>query len=238
MLQLRLPEKGSRSVAQSARPFKNRTYEQLALIGKALSSPIRLEIIDVLSQRPRTVEDLSDEIGQSIANTSQHLQVLRSAKLIESERRSTYITYRIADLQILSLAGLLHRIGASRLAEIQRIAKEFLEAHGVLEEVDRDALIRRIRQAKVTLLDVRPAEEYAAGHIPRALSVPVEDLRRYIAKLPKDKEIVAYCRGPLCVMSIEAVKILRKKGFRASRWEESIADWGARGLPVEMSKSA
>src|SRR6266481_4239317 len=134
-------------MAQSARPFKNRTYEQLALIGKALSSPIRLEMIDVLSQRPRTVEDLSDEIGQSIANTSQHLQVLRSARLIEFERRGTYITYRIADRQILALASLLHRVGESRLAELQQITKEFLQAHGALEKVDCDTLIKRIRRA-------------------------------------------------------------------------------------------
>ena len=225
-------------MAQSARPFKNRTYEQLALIGKALSSPIRLEMIDVLSQRPRTVDDLSDEIGQSIANTSQHLQVLRSARLIEFERRGTYITYRIADRQILALASLLHRVGESRLAELQQITKEFLQAHGALEKVDCDTLIKRIRRAEVTLLDVRPPEEYAAGHIPSAISVPVEELRRHMSKLPRDREIVAYCRGPLCVMSIEAVKILRKKGFQASRCEESIADWAARGLPVEMSTSA
>jgi rhodanese-related sulfurtransferase/DNA-binding transcriptional ArsR family regulator len=225
-------------MAQSARRFKNRTYEQLALVGKALASPIRLEMIDVLSQGPRTVEDLSVEIGQSIANTSQHLQVLRSARLIEAERRGTYVTYRIADQQVLALASLLHRVGESRLAEIQQITQEFLESHGALERVDCSTLIKRIRRAEVTLLDVRPREEYEAGHIPKAISVPLEDLRRHMAKLPKGREIVAYCRGPLCVMSIEAVKILRKKGFHASRWEESIADWAARGLPVEMSKPA
>jgi rhodanese-related sulfurtransferase len=225
-------------MAQSARRFKDRTYEQLALIGKALASPRRLEMVDVLSQGPRTVEDLSAEIGQSIANTSQHLQILRSARLIEAERSGTYITYRIADPQVLALASLLHRVGESRLAEIQQIAQEFLEAHDALERVDCRTLIKRIRRAEVTLLDVRPRKEYAAGHIPNAISVPLEDLRRHMAKLPKDREIVAYCRGPLCVMSIEAVKILRKKGFIANRWEESMADWAARGLPVEMSESA
>lgn len=224
-------------MAQSARPFKNRTYEQLALIGKALCSPIRLEIIDVLSQRPRTVEDLSTEIGQSIANTSQHLQVLRSARLIESERRGTYITYRIANRQILALASLIHRVGESRLAEIQEITREFLEAHDALEKIDCRALMKRMRRAELTLLDVRPAEEYAAGHIPNAVSIPVEELRRQIARLPKDREVVAYCRGPLCVMSIEAVKILRKKGFHANRWDQSVADWAAQGLPLEISKS-
>jgi len=225
-------------MAQSARRFKNRTYEQLALIGKALASPIRLELIDVLGQGPRTVEDLSIEIGQSVANTSQHLQALRSARLIESERRGTYIAYRIADHQVLALAGLLHRVGESRLAEIQQITQEFLEAHDALERLDCGTLFKRLRRAEVVLLDVRPREEYAAGHIPQAISVPLEDLRQYMAKLPRDREIVAYCRGPLCVMSIEAVKMLRKKGFHANRWDESIADWAARGLPIAMSKSA
>jgi rhodanese-related sulfurtransferase len=195
-------------------------------------------MVDVLSQGPRTVEDLSVEIGQSIANTSQHLQVLRSARLIESERRGTYIAYRIADRQVLALTGLLHCVGESRLAEIRQITKEFLEAHDALEKLDCSTLIKRLRRAEVTLLDVRPREEYAAGHIPRAISVPLQDLRRYMAKLPRDREVIAYCRGPLCVMSIEAVKILRKKGFRASRWDEGITDWAARGLPVAMSKSA
>jgi rhodanese-related sulfurtransferase len=222
------------SVTQSARSFKDRTYEQLALIGKALASPIRLEIIDVLIQAPRTVEALSTELGQSIANTSQHLQVLRSARLIEAERRGTYVSYRVADRHVLTLANSLHRVGEFRFAEIQQITREFLEAHDALERVDCNTLIKRIQQAEVTLLDVRPRTEYAAGHIPNAISVPLDELKRHIAKLPKNREIVAYCRGPLCVMSIEAVKMLRKKGFQASRWEEGVADWAARGLPVEL----
>src|ERR1700724_631701 len=172
-------------MAQSARRFKNRIYEQLALVGKALSSPIRLEMIDVLSQSPKTVEDLSLEIGQSVANTSQHLQVLRSARLIESERLGTYVAYRIADQQVLSLTSLLHRVGESHLAEIQQITREFLEAHDALERVDNTTLIKRLRRAEVTLLDVRPREEYEAGHIPNAISVPLEDLKGHMTKLPR-----------------------------------------------------
>ena len=225
------------SVTQSARRFKGRTYEQLALIGKALASPIRLEIIDILSQSPRTVEALSVELGQSIANTSQHLQVLRLARLLESERSGTFVSYRVADRHVLTLASSLHRVGEVRFAEIQQITREFLEAHGALERVDCNTLIKRIQRAEVTLLDVRPKAEYEAGHIPNAMSVPLDELKRHIAKLPKNREIVAYCRGPLCVMSIEAVKILRKKGFQASRWEEGIADWAARGLPVELNEA-
>jgi rhodanese-related sulfurtransferase len=225
-------------MAASARRFKNGIYEQLALIGKALSSPVRLEVLDVLSQGPRTVEALSVEIEQSIANTSQHLQVLRAARLIGAERNGVYITYHIAGNQILALASMLRRVGESQLSDIQQLTRAFLEEHGALERVDCNTLVKRVRQGEVTLLDVRPAEEYAAGHIPRAISVPLDDLKRHISKLPKDREIVAYCRGSLCVMAIEAVKILRRKGFHATRWEESVADWVARGLPVEMSKTA
>jgi rhodanese-related sulfurtransferase len=222
----------------SAKQFKKKTYELLAVIGKALSSPIRLELLDILSQGPRTVELLSEEAGQSIANTSQHLQVLRSARLIEAERNGVFVTYSIADRQVLVLASSLRRIGELRLSEIQELTRAFLTERNLLEKVDSKTLVQRIRRGEVTLLDVRPAGEYEAGHIPNALSVPLEELKRYISKLPRDREIVAYCRGPLCMMSIEAVQLLRKRGFQAIRWEESIGDWIARGLPLKTGKAA
>ena len=222
----------------SAKQFKKKTYELLAVIGKALSSPIRLELLDILSQGPRTVESLSDEVGQSIANTSQHLQVLRAARLIEAERNGVFITYSIADQQVLVLASSLRRIGELRLSEIQEMTRAFLTERDLLEKVDCKTVVRRIRRGEVTLLDVRPAGEYEAGHIPNALSVPLEELKKHILKLPRNREIVAYCRGPLCMMSIAAVKLLRKSGFRAIRWEESVGDWIARGLPLRTGKAA
>jgi rhodanese-related sulfurtransferase len=222
----------------SPKQLKKKTYELLSMIGKALSSPVRLELLDVLSQGPRTVESLAAEIGQSMSNTSQHLQVLRLARLIESERKGVFITYSIADAQVLVLTSSFLRIGKSRVSEIQELIQAFLAERGVLEKVDVKSLVRRMRRGEVTLLDVRPAAEYEAGHIPGALSVPLAKLERYLAQLPKNKELVAYCRGPLCMMSIEAVKLLRKKGFRATRWDESVADWAARGFRLNAGKAA
>jgi rhodanese-related sulfurtransferase/DNA-binding transcriptional ArsR family regulator len=222
----------------SVNELRNKTYGLLAVVGKALSSPIRLELLDILSQGPRTVESLSKEVRQSIANTSQHLQVLRSARLIDAQRNGVFITYEIADQQVLVLASALRRIGELRLAEIQEFTRLFLAEQGLMERVSGETLVRRIRRGEVTLLDVRPTREYEAGHIPGALSVPLEELKDYISRLPKNREVVAYCRGPLCVMSIEAVKLLRKSGFRAVRWEESVADWVARGHSLRTGRAA
>ena len=225
-------------MAVSPKHLKKVVYEQLAVIGKALASPVRLEMIDVLSQGPKTVEVLSTDIGQSLANTSQHLQVLRSAKLIEAEKSGVYVEYRIADRQVLTLASLLRRLGESRLSEIQTLMRMFLEERNLLEIIDCDTLVQRIQQGEVTVIDVRPPAEYAAGHIPNALSVPLEELEQHMDLLPKDREIVAYCRGPLCVMSIDAVKVLRSKGLQATRWEEGVADWVARGFAPEIGNPA
>ncbi len=222
----------------SIKQYRTKTFELLAKIGKALASPVRLEILDVLIQGPRTVESLSDEIEQSIANTSQHLQVLQSARLVESTRHGVFIAYSISDPQVLVLASTFRRIGESRLSEIQSLTRIFLEERNQLERVDSKTLVRRIRRGEITLLDVRPSREYEAGHLPGAISIPIKDLKHGISKLPKDREIVAYCRGPLCVMSIEAVNVLRKSGFRAVRWEESVADWVARGLPLKTGRAA
>jgi rhodanese-related sulfurtransferase len=221
----------------SAKEYRKQTYELLAGIGRALASPVRLELLDVLSQGPRTVESLSREIDQSIANTSQHLQVLHSARLISAERNGVFITYSIADPQVLVLTSTFRQIGDLRLSEIQALTHAFLAERNLLEKVDSKTLIQRIRRGEVTLLDVRPSREYEAGHIPGAVSVPLEELKRSISKLPRNREIVAYCRGPLCVMSIEAVQLLRKKGFRAVRWEESVGDWIARGFSLKRGRT-
>jgi rhodanese-related sulfurtransferase len=216
----------------TGRKFKDDIYEQLGRIGKALASPRRLELLDLLCQGPRTVEALAHEAGQSLANASQHLQVLRGARLVETEKHGLYVTYRLADDRACRLFRELRTLAESRLLEIHEITREFLEQRGELEPVDRDELVARVRSGEVTLLDVRPTEEYEAGHLPGAVSVPLDELESRIADLPDDREVVAYCRGPYCVLAVQAVEALRAKGFDATRMEEGVPDWRARGLPV------
>jgi rhodanese-related sulfurtransferase len=219
------------------RRFKDAIYEQLARIGKASSSPIRLELLDLLSQAPRTVEALAEQTGQSLPNVSQHLQVLRAARLVEAEKDGLYVTYRLADDEVGLYFLALRRLARARLTEMDHIARAFLEARDALEPINREALLKRVKRGDVILLDVRPTEEYRAGHIPGAVSVPPAELKRHLAKLPKSREIVAYCRGPYCVFAIEAVKTLRARGFKAVRLDDGIPEWRARGLPVEVSLS-
>jgi rhodanese-related sulfurtransferase/DNA-binding MarR family transcriptional regulator len=221
-------------MTSSSRKFKDTIYEQLGRVGKALASPRRLELLDLLCQGPRTVEALAKEAGQPIANTSQHLQVLRAARLVESEKHGLYVTYRLADEQVCALYRELRTLAESRLQEIRAVTRQFFEKRGEMEPVDRDALAARVRSGEITVLDVRPPEEYEAGHIPGAVSVPLADLERRLADLPRDREVVAYCRGPYCVLAVKAVEVLRAQGFRAIRMEEGVPDWRARGLPVEV----
>jgi rhodanese-related sulfurtransferase len=216
----------------SNRQFKDAVYEQLGRIGKAVASPRRLELLDLLCQGPRTVEALAGAVDQSLANTSQHLQVLRRARLVEAERDGVFVRYRLADEMVCDFFRSLRRLAEARLAEVERTTREFLEERGSMEPVDRDALLGRMRRGEVTVLDVRPPEEYRAGHIPGALSVPVDELDRRLADLPRDREIVVYCRGPYCVLAVEAVELLRRRGFDAVRLEDGIPDWRARGLPI------
>jgi len=215
--------------------FKAAIYEQIARIGHATASPGRLELLDLLSQGPRTVEALATELGHSVANTSHHLQVLRRARLVEAEKAGLYVTYRLADTAVSTFFLALRRLAEARLAEVEQVTRQYLDARGALESVNTDELIRRVRSGDVTILDVRPPEEYRAGHIPGALSVPLSELKTRLAELPKDREVVAYCRGPYCVMAIEAVALLRKRGFRAHRMEQGVADWRARGWRVDTS---
>lgn len=217
------------------RAFKDAIYEQLGRIGKALGSPRRLELLDLLCQGPRTVDTLAHEAGQSLANTSQHLQVLRSARLVEAERHGLFVTYRLADERVCELFMELRALAESRLAEIRTVTREFMEGRGEMLAVDREALVSKIRTGEVTLLDVRPSEEYQAGHLPGAISVPLADLERRLARLPRGREVVAYCRGPYCVLAVQAVELLRQRGFQATRMEEGVPDWRARGLPIEVS---
>lgn len=222
----------------SSRRFKNAIYEQFARIGKAVSSPRRLELLDLLCQGPRTVEELAKQAGLSFANASRHLQVLRAARLIEAEKEGLYVTYRLADDQVCQFFGSLRRLAETRLAEVERVTRDYLEARNLLEPVDRRALIERVRQGEVTVLDVRPAEEYCAGHLPGALSVPLSELEERLAELPRDRGIVAYCRGPYCVLAVEAVERLRAHGFDAVRLEDGVPEWRAQGFEVEIGAPA
>ena len=217
----------------TTRFFKDAIYEQLARIGKTVSSPRRLELLDLLCQAPRTVEALAKQANQSIANTSQHLQVLRAARLVEAEKKGVFVTYRLADPAVGEFFRGLRLLAESRLAEIEQVTRDYLKGRSGMEGVDREALLERVRRGEVVVLDVRPSEEYQAGHIPGALSVPLKELESRLEGLPADQEIVAYCRGPYCMLAVEAVERLRARGFRATRLDESMSDWRARGFEVE-----
>ncbi len=219
---------------KSGRRYKTTIYEMLTRIGKAVASPRRLELLDLLCQAPRTVEELARQANLSVANTSQHLQIMRSARLVESEKVGLYVTYRVANDQVGEFFRSLQHLAQSRLAEIDRLTHDYLQEKGQLEAVDRSALIERVRSGDVTVLDVRPPEEFRAAHIPGALSVPLSELESRLADLPREREIVAYCRGPYCVLAIEAVARLRANGFDAVRLEEGVPDWRARGFEVEV----
>ena len=216
--------------------LKTAIYEQIARIGQATASPSRLELLDLLSQGPRTVEALAKQTGQSVATTSHHLQVLRRARLVDGEKAGLYVTYRLADPQVGDFFLELRQLAESRLAEVQQVTRQYLEQRGALEPVDNEELVRRVRAGEVTVIDVRPHEEYVAGHIPGAISVPLADLPKRLRDLRKRRDIVAYCRGPYCVMSLDAVDLLRRKGFRAQRLEHGVVEWRAQGWRVDTGE--
>ena len=216
-----------------ASSLKTAIYEQIARIGQATASPNRLELLDLLSQGARTVEALAHQTGQSVATTSHHLQVLRRARLVEAQKAGLYVTYRLADPNVGEFFLQLRGLAESRLAEVQHVTRQYLEERGALEPVGSDELVRRVRAAEVTLIDVRPREEYVAAHIPGAISMPLADLGKRLATLHKRRDIVAYCRGPYCVMALDAVDLLRRKGFRAHRMEHGVPEWRAQGWRVE-----
>jgi rhodanese-related sulfurtransferase/DNA-binding transcriptional ArsR family regulator len=217
----------------SHREFKDALYAQFARIGHALSSPKRIELIDLLGQGEKTVEQLADCIATPIKNTSAHLRVLRQARLLEARRDGTYVYYRLADDDVFRLLKSLETLGHSRLADVQHVVRMYLDGHDALEPVTFKELRHLMRNGDVTVVDVRPTEEYEAGHIPGALSLPVSELKRRLREIPKGKEVIAYCRGRYCVYSLEAVTLLRKHGYDARRAHEGLPDWRAAGLPVE-----
>jgi rhodanese-related sulfurtransferase len=217
------------------REFKSAIYEQLARIGKAVSSPRRLELLDLLRQAPRTVEELARESCQSVANTSHHLLELRAQGLVESEKHGQYVTYRIANDEVSGFFSSLRVLAESQLAEIGRITEKFFSDRDGIEPVDREALLDRVRRGSVIVLDVRPREEYDAGHLTGAISIPVPELKRRLKTLPRSREIIAYCRGPYCLMATEAVELLHKKGYRARRVEFGVSEWREHGFRIEIA---
>ena len=214
------------------RQFKDRLYGQFARIGKALSNPHRLEILELLAQSERTVDSLATEIGLSLANTSQHLQVLRQAALVDSRKDGLFVYYRLAGAEVFELSRVLRTVAEGRLAEFERLIREHFSDRVDAEAVPMTELLKRARSKQVVILDTRPASEYIAGHIAGAISVPVDDLQRRLQQLTKGKEYVAYCRGPYCVYADRAVEMLRAHGRRARRLTDGFPEWRAAGLPV------
>ena len=214
------------------RAAKTALFDAFAQAAKALASGRRIELLDVLANGERTVEALAHEAGLSVANTSQHLQILRQAGLVSSRREGTSVHYRLAAPEVFELWRTLRTLAASRLAEVERLTAAYLGSRDELEPVTREELARRLQDGDLVVLDVRPATEYAAGHLPGAVSIPVGELRRRLAELPADREIVAYCRGPYCAFAHEAVGLLREEGFAARRLEDGLPEWQAAGLAV------
>lgn len=214
------------------RSFKDPLFDQFARIGKAVANSHRLEIVDLLAQGERRVEDLAREAALSVANASQHLQVLRRAGLVEPRREGTSIHYRLADERVFRLWQAIRDLGDARLAEIDRLTRMHLGGRSQLEAVDAETLVRRLGRNDVIVLDVRPGEEFRAGHIPGARSMPIAELAERLQELPRDRDVVAYCRGPYCIFSDEAVALLRAHGFHARRLALGLPDWRSAGLPV------
>jgi rhodanese-related sulfurtransferase len=214
------------------RQFKNELYDQFARLTKALGSGRRLELIELLAQGERSVEALAEETEQSIANTSQHLQILRQARLVDATRAGNYIRYRLANERVLRLWLAFRDIGQTQLVEIGGLVQTFLTGRDRLQPMGSDELRRRMDDRSVVVLDVRPTIEYEAGHICGARSIPIAELRKRLRELPKSREIVAYCRGPYCVFADEAVALLRSQGYKANRLDGGYPDWAIQGLPT------
>lgn len=221
----------------STKSPKSQLFEEFARIGKALSSGVRLEILELLAQGERSVDTLSKLLGQSLANVSQHLQQLRQAGLVLGRKQGQFVYYRLAGDDVVRLISSLHTVGEEHLADVEKLVRSFFLQKDNLEPVAADEVLERARKGLVTVIDVRPSEEYAAGHLPWAINVPLPELERRLGELPKRKEIVAYCRGPYCLMSFEAVQALRQKGYKARRLVAGLPEWRSAGLPIESEEA-
>ncbi|VAX24830.1 Transcriptional regulator, ArsR family [hydrothermal vent metagenome] len=216
-----------------AREFKDLIFQQFANTATAFSSPKRLEIIDVLEQGEKDVETLSNQISASFANTSRHLQILKNARLVESRRDGVRIYYRLADDKVFNCWKGLQLLAENRVAEIREVLKDFLSERDAMNAMSKKELWSHLQSNDVIVLDVRPEEEFVSGHIPGAISIPLSELRERLNEIPHDHEVVAYCRGPYCVLSPEAIKILHEEGYDASRLEEGLPEWRKAGFLVE-----
>jgi len=211
---------------------KSALFAQFAAVAKSLGHTHRLELLEQLAQGERSVEVLADRVGLSIANASQHLQQMRRAGLVTNRREGKFVYYRLADDSVLDLLAALRRIAERNIAEVDRVIRSYFNERDRLEPVSRKELLERSRAGTVTILDVRPADEFALGHLPGAVNIPLRDLEARLAEFDPEREIVAYCRGPYCVLSYEAVAALRTRGFKARRLEDGLPEWRAAGLPV------
>src|SRR2546421_2746641 len=214
---------------------KHDIFANLARIGTALSSPTRIEFLELLAQAERSVDELAKLTGATVANTSQHLQKLRQAGLVVGRKAGLYVFYRLAGDEVVALLSAVSRVGEAYVAEVDRIVRLYLTHKDNLEPVPAKELLERARKGLVTVLDVRPAREYQAGHVPGAINIPVHELEKRLKELPPRREIIAYCRGPYCLMSYDAVALLRKKGRKARRMEAGLPEWRLAGLPLERS---
>lgn len=224
-------------MAFSHRDFKDRLYAQFARVGKALGSPYRIEILELLAQGERTVDSLATETGLSLANASQHLQGLRKAALVDSRKQGVFVFYRLADPAVFELCATIRRVAEHRLADFERLLTEHFGKRSQPEPVGMRDLLERLQSREVIVLDARPANEYEAGHIAGAISVPIDDLQKRLRSLPTDKEYVAYCRGPYCVYADRAVELLTKSRRRARRLMEGFPEWRAAGFPITLADS-
>lgn len=213
--------------------FKQDVHAQLARVGKALSSGNRLELLECVAQGPRGVDELAGATRLSVANASKHLQELRRAGLVRARKEGLRVFYELAGPEVVALIAALGRVAETQLAEMEQLVRTYITARDDLEPIPAAELFKRSKQGLVTVLDVRPAKEFAAGHLPGAINVPVEDLGKRLRKLPKGREVIAYCRGPYCLLSVDAVALLRTKGFKARRLEAGFPEWKASGLPTE-----
>jgi DNA-binding transcriptional ArsR family regulator len=223
-------------MSSSHRDFKDRLYAQFARVGKALGSPHRIEILELLAQGERTVESLATEIGLSLANASQHLQALRRAALVDSRRDGLFVYYRLADSAVFSLCTAIRGVAERRLADLERLLNEHFGDRSQPEAIGMRDLLERMRSRDVVVLDARPANEYEAGHIAGAISVPIDELHERLRSLPRDKEYVAYCRGPYCIYADRAVELLTKSRRRARRLLEGFPEWRAAGFPISRNE--
>ncbi|MDQ6712978.1 MAG: metalloregulator ArsR/SmtB family transcription factor [Candidatus Dormibacteraeota bacterium] len=231
-----MPQTSKASRERDSRAAKTALFDEFARLAQALANGRRLEIVDVLGNGERTVDGIASETGLSVANASQHLQVLREARLVRRRRDGTRIYYTLQDLQVFELWRNLRTVAAEHRAEVRQLAEDYLGAPDTLEPVTGAELLRRLkRREDLVVLDVRPAEEFEAGHLPSAISIPLAELGRRLRELPRDREVVAYCRGPYCAFAHKAVRVLRQAGFRVTRLEDGLPEWKAAGLPVVAS---